>query len=258
MYWWRASKLAEELREGRVTEKERFKYFLATFILWNVAVPLIVYSSGPFDFDRLISAALNLSVIVTGIILCYRVNKRGDDVDFIPRMICLGWPASVHFAVMVSSFCLGFGVLHSVPAASLGARSFWSVIPGNVRELWADIPWFWFVLGYYWSLSSYLIRVANTKEAETALQAKEIKQSEGGELILAVLGGIGVPIIMIFGGALSYRFLGSGKLSMLLSFLVVGLWMLLFIAILSRRKRQSSVKGVDEKERFRFLQDCDR
>jgi hypothetical protein len=29
MYWWNVSKLAEDLREGRVEEKERFKYYFA-------------------------------------------------------------------------------------------------------------------------------------------------------------------------------------------------------------------------------------
>ncbi len=31
MYWLNVSKLAEDLREGRVDERERFKYYLATF-----------------------------------------------------------------------------------------------------------------------------------------------------------------------------------------------------------------------------------
>ena len=40
MYWLSVSKLAEDLREGRVDQKEQFKYYLATFILWNIFVQL--------------------------------------------------------------------------------------------------------------------------------------------------------------------------------------------------------------------------
>lgn len=32
MYWWNMSKLADDLREGKLTEDERLKYYLATFL----------------------------------------------------------------------------------------------------------------------------------------------------------------------------------------------------------------------------------
>jgi hypothetical protein len=44
MYWWKTSKLVEDLREGRVDEKERFKYFMATLVAWNVAAQAFLYS----------------------------------------------------------------------------------------------------------------------------------------------------------------------------------------------------------------------
>lgn len=70
MYWWNAQKLTEDLREGRVDEKERFKYFLATFIALNI----LVYSGNAFSLEDLVSTGLSLAVIVIGTILCYRVK----------------------------------------------------------------------------------------------------------------------------------------------------------------------------------------
>jgi hypothetical protein len=98
MYCWNVSKLAEDLREGQVDEKERFKYFLATLIGWSVAGLLFLHSGRTFSTDGLISIGLILAIGVVGIILYYRVNKSGDNIDFIPRMICLGGPSGLVFA----------------------------------------------------------------------------------------------------------------------------------------------------------------
>ncbi|HTY21555.1 MAG TPA: hypothetical protein VMC85_00370 [Desulfomonilaceae bacterium] len=64
MYWWNASKLAEDLREGRVAEKERFKYFLATFVAWSIVVQLFFFAGGTFSIDGLISSAIILAAMV--------------------------------------------------------------------------------------------------------------------------------------------------------------------------------------------------
>lgn len=98
MYWLNTSKLTEDLREGRVDEKERCKYFLATFIGWSVAGLLFLHSGRTFSTDGLISIGVILAIAIVGIILCYRVNKSGDNIDFIPRMICLGWQSGLWLA----------------------------------------------------------------------------------------------------------------------------------------------------------------
>ncbi len=44
MHWWNISKLAEDLREGRVDEKERFRYFLPSFIGFELVIPTISHA----------------------------------------------------------------------------------------------------------------------------------------------------------------------------------------------------------------------
>jgi hypothetical protein len=60
MYWLRAGKLAEDFREGRVDEKERLKYYIATFIALNVTVQLFIYNGGGFGINDLIEAAVGI------------------------------------------------------------------------------------------------------------------------------------------------------------------------------------------------------
>jgi hypothetical protein len=50
MYWWNASKPAEDSREGRVDDKERSNYSLATCVVWSIVAltlpPVPVRRSG--------------------------------------------------------------------------------------------------------------------------------------------------------------------------------------------------------------------
>ncbi len=140
MYWWNYRKLAEDLRENRVDGKERFKYFLATFIGWNIAVQLFAYSPGPLliGLPRFVVVAVCVLIAIVGIASCYRANQRGDNVDFIARMICLGLPVGVQLASFWVMFVLTASVIESVPAAVLGTVSFVYTIPGAAWNRWTD------------------------------------------------------------------------------------------------------------------------
>ena len=108
MYWWNVSKLAEDLREGRVDEKERFKVLSRDFYRRYLAGQLFFNSGDTFSIERLISVTVILAFTVIGIIVCYKANKSGDNTDFIARMICL--VAHRHPTRSdVIAFCLGLG-----------------------------------------------------------------------------------------------------------------------------------------------------
>jgi hypothetical protein len=48
----------------------------------------------------LISASIFVAITIIGIVLCYRANRRGDNTDFIGRMICLSWPIGIKLGVV--------------------------------------------------------------------------------------------------------------------------------------------------------------
>jgi hypothetical protein len=109
MYWFSVSKLAEDLHEGRVDEQERLKYYLGTFVAWNLSTQLFLYYGGPFETERLGSVALSIAVTIVGILSCYGANKCGDNTDFIGRMICLGWHCAFRMAALfVAIFSIVF------------------------------------------------------------------------------------------------------------------------------------------------------
>lgn len=108
MYWWRVSKLAEDLREGRVEEKDRFNYFLATWLTLTIGTSPFLYYGSTFKITDVIGAAITITVTSIGTILCYRANRRGDNTDFIGRMICLAWPIGVRLLVLAAATGLAF------------------------------------------------------------------------------------------------------------------------------------------------------
>lgn len=140
---------------------------------------------------RLVSVALKLTVGIVGIILCYRVNRSGDNKDFIPRMICLGWPAGVQFVTILSALTIVQGLF----SAALGFESL-TRIPYRLWTSWGD--WFasvLFLTGYYWILYGAIAHVAHPDTAKEAPQAPR-KSWSGEEVAIAVLGGIGILVVM--------------------------------------------------------------
>jgi hypothetical protein len=198
MYWWNASKLAEDLREGRVDEKERFKYFLATFVVWSLIVHgLFFFSSVTFSIETLLFPAVNLTTIVLGVILCYRVNRSGDNYNFIGRMVCLGWPIGIWFGMFFMIFFLISAYLAD-----------WNWFSGI---MW----WFglFYISSYYRAIAGQLAFSANAVRVASVLQAKGTEWTSW-KVFFGVVGGIGIfvmVVITIVPGPTVSRFLGEGR-----------------------------------------------
>jgi hypothetical protein len=159
MYWWNVRQLAQELRAGQVDEKERFKYFLATSIAWTLVAQPFFYYGETFKVADVVSGVLALTITVIGTVLCYRVNKRGDNTDFIARMICLSWPIGIKLVM------LGFGVLILVDIGTWATGSDFDVDNVLTGGLGSGITAALFGSGYYWLVYKYLILITKAKKA---------------------------------------------------------------------------------------------
>lgn len=240
MYWWNVSKLAEDLRDSRVDEKERLKYYVATFIAYNVAVLLLICSGPTFDVDCVISIAVNTTAAVIGIVLCYRRNSRGDNFDFIARMICLGWPVAVRYVVIFSGMVLVMLVLY-VFMGQWDAGPLLSTLADKQRKLWIAFcvghiaP---FILwSYYATIWGYVGFVAQVRRGQSDLEAMMKVDLSHGEIVFGVLFVIGFFYILIPGLLYVPRFVGQNALATVLVFLAEGLWALLFYSLLVWRRR---------------------
>lgn len=106
MHFWNIDALTEELRTGKLTEAQSFRYFLVVLLVQVIPLYLPIRSEGPLTFYSMGFGAvipfLWLATGVAGILTCFKANQQSDGVDFIRRIVCLGVPSSVRTIV----FCL--------------------------------------------------------------------------------------------------------------------------------------------------------
>ncbi len=234
MYWWNASKLAADFREGRVDEKERFKYYLATVITWNVVVQTVFRYGDVSWREHLLYALVMLIITGVGTVLCFRANKRGDDTDFVPRIICLGWPVGIRLSVFFGALILVTVSVESLPAKPVAPQTLWSAILETLQRQWNTMSWLygtWFVSWYYSDIYRYLVYVAQKREVEGLIQAQKVGWTPG-RIAFPVLCSTGV-VVMFMAMWIPALDLGEyNRLGGILSISAVGIWLLMFVCIL--------------------------
>jgi hypothetical protein len=92
VYFWNAKALARDLRDNKVSEKEKLKYFLLTNSLLFIPV-----GGEEFTWSE---EAFFASIFFLGTLWCYEANQRGDDRDFIARTTCLLLPVALQVVVI--------------------------------------------------------------------------------------------------------------------------------------------------------------
>ena len=84
MYLWNSKSLALGLREGLLSQKETFKYFLGATLLALLQFQLLVaLGTGGFYLRGLIFGVINLLIVVIGSIIVFKTNSLGDNTNFI-------------------------------------------------------------------------------------------------------------------------------------------------------------------------------
>lgn len=123
MYLWNTKALAKELKEGTLSESDKFRYYIVVVILYTVLLMFPTRGGSSDAVDSIIGILIAILAIFFGTYICYKVNKSGDNVNFVERFICLSLPIAIKIFLLwvlvviltvVSAFILGFtGVLDS-------------------------------------------------------------------------------------------------------------------------------------------------
>lgn len=95
MYFLNYKQLAEDLRDHKISEKQKLHYLIATMIIFS-----IIYTSRlmPYDGDitmALIADVLTLLMIIIGLVIIYQKNQQWDGKHFLERYLCLWFPISI-------------------------------------------------------------------------------------------------------------------------------------------------------------------
>ena len=95
MYFLNYKQLARDLRDHKVSERDKLSYLIGTIIL---SAPLLVptVATNPNDItSELLSALVIIFVAILGTIFTYRKNQQGDGKNFLERYVCLSFPISI-------------------------------------------------------------------------------------------------------------------------------------------------------------------
>jgi len=95
MYIWKPSNLAIDLRNDNVTEKEKLKYVLFWVLATAIASDPVLHIDFEYVLNDTILSIVMLLISAAGTIYCYKINKKGDNKDFISRYICLSIPVGI-------------------------------------------------------------------------------------------------------------------------------------------------------------------
>jgi len=120
MYFWKIDSLAQDLKNGSLPQSERFKYLLATLIIYAVVIELSVLFDEPTTIWHIVQSTFIVAITIAGTIYCYFVNRRGDNQEFIDRFVCLGWVVSVRITLLF----LAIYSLYLFAGYTLGGEAF--------------------------------------------------------------------------------------------------------------------------------------
>lgn len=95
MRFWDAEGLAEDLKNDRVSEDQKARYFLATIVVYLFGLQVYVMIGWKPSLVLLGKSLIVVLVALFGLEQCYLTNKRGDNRDFIARFMCLAWPITL-------------------------------------------------------------------------------------------------------------------------------------------------------------------
>jgi hypothetical protein len=93
-WWWSLRPLVDALIDQRLTSKAQSGYLFG----WIVAVApslFLLSVPGQNGLVAVLRMLAGLLIIAAGTSVCFQANERGDGHDFLPRIICLGWPIAL-------------------------------------------------------------------------------------------------------------------------------------------------------------------
>lgn len=120
MYIWNIKSLKEQVRSGRLTEKDRFIYMFLTLIFTvlgiEIALRIPIESGNVWDAISSVSSVL---IPILGTFLAYKANGAANGTDFLGRYFSISFVVAVRFFTLL------------IPMFALLSAYYMLVIPEN-------------------------------------------------------------------------------------------------------------------------------
>jgi hypothetical protein len=110
MYFWKVNSLVEDLKEGRVSQRQKMYYYLANTLFYLILFDINGLMAAKPNIFTTLNILLGLFLTVGGILLCYEANSQGDDKEFVDRITCLSWPINMRMLVVLMPVYFAYGL----------------------------------------------------------------------------------------------------------------------------------------------------
>lgn len=157
MYLWNTKELAVKLKDGELAQAERFKYFFVFIVLFTLGGEVCLYLGERPTVISITESIMVMVITVVGTLLSYKINKAGDDKEFIDRYVCLSIPLFIKLTVLL----IGVYIIYMVAGHMVLSDTFDKYIDSTS---WIDVLiLLLFELLFYWRLSHHIGWVSKTK-----------------------------------------------------------------------------------------------
>ena len=107
MYLWNTKALAMKLKNGELKQSDRFTYFIVFIILIALISEVSFYTTEDLTVITITDSIISIIITVIGTLISYKINKNGDDREFIDRYICISIPITFKL-ISLSMVCYTF------------------------------------------------------------------------------------------------------------------------------------------------------
>lgn len=128
MYLWNVKKLSSDLKENKISEKEKMKYFMVMILIWTLMFSLSALFPAQLT-DKLNYLTVSFFILVLtffGLYSCYQANRDGDNKDFVGRFVCVSLPINIRLLVIAVPISVAGGLLGAIFFA--GADLFFNLL----------------------------------------------------------------------------------------------------------------------------------
>jgi hypothetical protein len=157
MYLWNTEALAVKLKDGELSQKERFKYFFIFIVLTALLMEVCLYVGEIPSVITITEAAITLIITIGGTLLSYKKNRDGDNKEFIDRYVCLSIPILIKLTVLfvgcyIAYMIVGYMFLNETFDKDIDSTTWIDVLFTLLSELL-----------FYWRLIHHFSWVSKTK-----------------------------------------------------------------------------------------------
>ena len=111
MYIWKTNKLAEDLKENKVSQTDFKRYYLISSVILSISVYFLSIEARPYPVVCFFETVGVIIVTIFGLNLIFKANGGDDGKDYLNRVISLSLPVMIKSMVIAFLIGIVIGIL---------------------------------------------------------------------------------------------------------------------------------------------------